>query len=882
MDHRLDLQERMFRLTTPIGIAALLVQLLIKLLLGVREVYLLGILAYIAAVAVVFCFSTHRHKTYAGAVVISVMTVFFALPIFFFASGGMYGGTPAWFVFFFVYVCLVLTGWEGVVFLLFLAGMVVGCNYLAYRSPDYLARPSLAASYSDSAGGCILTSIVIGVMIFFQNRIYREENQRAEEQNEEIQALNQAQNRFFSSMSHEIRTPINTIIGLNEMILREDISDEAAEDARNIQGASKMLLTLINDILDLSKIESGKMDIIPVEYETGAFFSDIVNMIWVRAKEKGLEFHLSIDPSMPSMLCGDEVRIKQVLINLLNNSVKYTKEGSITLTVSCQTLAPNRVLTSYEITDTGIGIKKESIPHLFDAFQRVDEKENRYIEGTGLGLSIVKQLVDLMGGEIKVNSVYTKGSTFLVTLEQEIVSGRALGSIDLKSRIHQGTREKYQPRFTAPDARILIVDDNEMNLLVAKKLLADTQVQADTAKSGAECLKLTQNIPYDGILMDHLMPEMDGIACLHALRGQPGGRCAETPVIALTANAGGDMQQLYKREGFFGYLAKPVSGSLLEAAVLKLLPSEKVRTLDGSQQQDEGESILLMGRKRRVPLMITTDSVCDLPKELADQYHIPILPYYVHTKKGTFVDGAEIESDDLLLYLATDGNASSEAPEVSDYEQFFAQALTEAQDIIHISMARHSSRGYERASAAAECFENVTVVDSGHLSSGMGLFALCAAKMAAMEMPKDDILRELAGLRGLVSSSFVVGNTKTLYHSGRIPQFVKQLCDVMLLCPVLVLRKSKITVGGICIGERERVIQSYIRRTLRDPKTIDKSALFITYAGIDTDTLDVIEEAARKCCGFEQIYLQKASPTISCNCGPGSFGLLFMRKKTRG
>lgn len=403
-----------------------------------------------------------------------------------------------------------LPGWEGVVFLLFSAGITVGYNYLAYSNPTYLSQPSLLVSYTDSASSSILVSAVIGVMIFFQNRIYREENRLAEEQKEEIKALNLAQNRFFSSMSHEIRTPINTIIGLNEMILREDISDEIAEDAQNIQGASKMLLTLINDILDLSKIESGKMDIIPVEYETGAFFSDIVNMIWVRAKEKGLEFHLSIDPSMPSMLCGDEVRIKQVLINLLNNSVKYTKEGSITLTVSCQPLAPNRVAVSYEITDTGMGIKKESIPHLFEAFQRVDEKENRYIEGTGLGLSIVKQLIDLMGGEIKVNSVYTKGSTFLVTLEQEIIDSKEMGEVRLESKIHRGDRETYKERFAAPEARILVVDDNEINLLVAKKLLSNTQVQVDTATSGVECLKLTQNTAYDGILMDHLMPEWRG------------------------------------------------------------------------------------------------------------------------------------------------------------------------------------------------------------------------------------------------------------------------------------------------------------------------------------------------------------------------------------
>ena len=196
-------------------------------------------------------------------------------------------------------------------------------------------------------------------------------------------------------MSHEIRTPINTIIGLNEMILRGDNPEDVAENAKNIQIASKMLLTLINDILDLSKIKSGKMVIVNASYETGALFSEIVNMIWIKAKEKGLDFKLHVDPSIPSMLCGDEVRIKQVLINLLNNAVKYTSEGSVTLSVRCERQAVNRVRIWYSVEDTGQGVKKENIPYIFNAFKRVDEERNRYIEGTGLGLSIVHQLVEV-------------------------------------------------------------------------------------------------------------------------------------------------------------------------------------------------------------------------------------------------------------------------------------------------------------------------------------------------------------------------------------------------------------------------------------------------------------------------------------------------------
>lgn len=880
MNHQINLQERMFCLATPIVIAARTLSLLSKILIGVHKLYLLGMLSYLAVISIVFIISMHYHKPYTGAIIISIITTFLALPFLFVVGGGLYGGVASWFIFFFVYFCLVIAGWESIVFLLLSAGVVIICSYVIYCNPNYLLEMNLTNSYIDSVISCIIVSMMIGIMIFFQNQIYQEENRLEEKQKEEIKALSQAQNHFFSSMSHEIRTPINTIIGLNEMILRGDnISEEIAEDAKNIQGASKMLLTLINDILDLSKIESGKMDIISAEYETGVFFSDIVNMIWVRAKEKGLEFHLSIDPSMPSMLFGDEVRIKQILVNLLNNAVKYTKEGSITLTVSCQPLSANRVMVSYEISDTGVGIKKESIPYLFKAFQRMDEKENRHIEGTGLGLSIVKQLVDLMGGEIKVNSVYTKGSTFLVTLEQGIINKQKIGEVDLESKIHERVKEQYKQRFVAPNARILIVDDNEMNLLVAKKLLSNTQIQIDTATSGMECLKLTQNIQYDGILMDHLMPEMDGIACLHALHSQSGGLCQETSVIALTANAGGDMQKLYKQAGFVGYLAKPVSGSLLEAAVLKLLPAEKVQFLDSSLRQDADEGILLQNRKQRVPLLITTDSACDLPKELTNHYHIPILPYYVHTSKGHFLDGEEVESDDLLLYLSADGNASSEPPSISDYEEFFAQRLAEAQDIIHISMTRYASKGYDNAAAAAECFENVTVFDSGHLSSGMGLFVLCAIQKVSKELPKEQLFLELTELRSRISSSFIMNNTKIFHNTGRISQIIQQVCDIMMLHPILVLKKSKLTIGSVNIGEREHVIRNYIRHTLKDKKTIDKRVLFIAYVGIEKEMLNIIKELVLKQCAFERIYIQKASPTISCNCGEGTFGLLFIRKK---
>ena len=275
------------------------------------------------------------HKINTGAAVIGAITIYFILPFNFMMTGGIYGGAPIWLLLGMVYVCFLVEGKTKYIFLA--SGMLIfaACYYTAYCCPSLINQNTSETAYKDSLIALFAVAILTGSMILFQNAIYRLENEIAQIQKKEIEELNRTQNRFFSSMSHEIRTPINAIIGLNEMILREDVSEEVAADAKSIQGAGKMLLTLINDILDMSKIESGKMDIVPVTYDVGAMLSDIVNMIWIRAKEKGLAFHIDVNQSIPAQLFGDEVRIKQILINLLNNAVKYTQEGSVTLAIRC-------------------------------------------------------------------------------------------------------------------------------------------------------------------------------------------------------------------------------------------------------------------------------------------------------------------------------------------------------------------------------------------------------------------------------------------------------------------------------------------------------------------------------------------------------------------
>ncbi|MGN0153310.1 MAG: DegV family protein [Lachnospiraceae bacterium] len=879
-NHNLTLQERLFRLLAMIGLIGLALSIIAGFVAGENKVNSIVTIA----IFVVFCgityFTLHYHKIQLGTTLIACVIIYFMLPFNFFSTGGIYGGAPIWFLFGVIFICLVVA--KKVKYFLIVSSFVICgvCYYVAYYHPELILQHTLEMAYIDSIASLIIVSALTCGMILFQNAIYRSENTLAQKQKKEIEELNQAQNRFFSSMSHEIRTPINTIIGLNEMILREDVSEEVAADAKNIQGASKMLLALINDILDMSKIESGKMDIVPVTYNTGDMLSEIVNMIWVRAREKGLEFHIDVDQTMPAQLLGDEVRIKQILINVLNNAVKYTSEGSVTLSIQCKMMKDDSAQIIYSVTDTGMGIKKESLPYLFSAFKRVDEAKNRYIEGTGLGLSIVKQLVELMDGEIAVNSVYTKGSTFVITIPQKVVGEAEIGELNMEARHALNAKEHYKQSFEAPKAHILIVDDNETNLMVAEKLLRETKVKVDTAASGKECLKKTIQNQYNVIFMDHLMPVMDGIECFHAIRNQTGGLNQGTPVVILTANAGSENQALYRREGFDGYLLKPVTGIQLETELLRHLPKQLIT------MNQTGESIGVMEtpvykHRKRMPVLISTESVCDLPKSFIEKYQIAVIPYRVVTDDGEFLDGLEAETDGILSYMQEQGKHAYSMPaEPEELEEYFADQLTKARSIVHITMAQNVGKGYENALEASKTFDNVTVVDSGQLSSGTGLMVLCAAQYAVKGMSADAITRELEYEKTRVKTSFIVTSTEYLARAGRISSKIDIFCRAFMIHPVIVLKNSSMKVGSIRMGTREYAWKKYITSALHGVRGINTKTVFITYVGLTIEELQEIEAQVKKEVPFENVIYQKASPSIATNCGPGSFGLLFMLENT--
>lgn len=423
--------------------------------------------------------------------------------------------------------------------------------------------------------------ICLGVMFFLFSVAYstvKYMQSDIQEKHDAIEA-NKAKSSFLAHMSHEIRTPLNAILGMNEMILRESLDPQISGYAANIKEASKNLLSLINDVLDYTKIESGKLELISVKYDLASIVNDLYNMVRFKVKDKGLKLEICVNPQIPSSLYGDEVRLRQVILNLLSNAIKYTKKGSIVLRMDYKIINAKSIYLKVEVEDTGIGIKEEEIDTLFEAFKRVDEQKNRDIEGSGLGLNICQQILSLAKSKLYVESQYKKGSKFYFDVIQEVNSWKPVENISKMMNIDEMNLVKpYTADFIAPQANILIVDDNEMNLMVAKALLKETKVKVETAKSGEACLDMIHQKHYDIIFLDHLMPQMDGIETLqHIIANR--GACEDTPVIAMTANVVSGAREKYLEYGFFDYIPKPIEASRFEKIIKKYLPSHLILNL---------------------------------------------------------------------------------------------------------------------------------------------------------------------------------------------------------------------------------------------------------------------------------------------------------------
>lgn len=528
----------------------------------------------IALLSLSLLFYAYHSKKYQRCYFITIVVIFmFLFPIMFFKSGGYKGGMPSFYIFGILFTIFMLEGW-----LMFFCVWLELIIYIftigiAYYYPDTVIWfQSEKEIVVDVLTGVVVSSASLGVAMYLHFRIYKKQQVFLTQAREEAMEANRAKSTFLANMSHEIRTPINVMLGMNEMILRESESREVVQYAKSVEKAGNYLLSLINNILDITRIESKKLDIIEEKFSLRQLVQEVCLIGAKQAEAKNLEFVVDVEETLPKYLEGDALHIKQVILNLINNAVKYTKKGKVFLEV-CQ----EEKQISFSVKDTGIGIKKEDMEALFDMFMRADIKRHRNIEGSGLGLTIAKELCEQMGGHIQAESIYGKGSNFTVYFPLKDAGTEKIG----QWKVVEGEPvQEKRKKFFASEAQILLVDDSEQNIQVITSLLRRTGVQLDTAASGFECIEKVRNKKYHLIFLDYMMPEMDGIETFHRLKKEVNGQ--SVPVIALTADVSTGIHQHFLSEGFSDYLSKPVMWEKLEELLLQWLPAVLVSMKNGA------------------------------------------------------------------------------------------------------------------------------------------------------------------------------------------------------------------------------------------------------------------------------------------------------------
>ena len=531
----------------------------------------------LCAVSLIFFFVLANWFNYVKVATIGVVIIvcLILFPLECMVQNGVYNGMPVWFVVGILITFFMLRGkisflFVGIELLLYSAIMVYYCNFSekAVFDPEFYLSDMLIA--------VALVGICMGIMVRAQTNFFAREIEKNEAQKKDLEQLrivaeqaNVAKSEFLANMSHEIRTPMNAILGLSEIALREtNTPDNVRMNLEDIQQSGNYLLQIINNILDFSKIEAREMDLINVEYHLTSLVYDLSTMVHFRIKDKPIEFVQDVDYDIPDCLFGDELRVKQVIMNVLSNAAKYTEKGTIKLSIGWireGDIANLQVVVS----DTGQGISKENLEHLFTRFNRMELEKNRTIEGAGLGMAITSQLLELMGGKIDVDSIYGVGSRFTLTIPQRIISEEPVfGSVRRRKILEPKNKKSYDYSVIYPEAKVLLVDDSQMNLKVARGLLSPYKCQIDMAGSGMEAIKLAIENTYDLILLDHMMPEIDGIEVLKRLKENEN---FHTPVVALTANAVVGVRKFYLDNGFDEYISKPIVIGDMEAILKKFL-----------------------------------------------------------------------------------------------------------------------------------------------------------------------------------------------------------------------------------------------------------------------------------------------------------------------
>ena len=548
-----------------------------------------------------------------------------------------------------------------------------------------------------STWSVLTVSVLVGLLVFALISVFyiigyrheRKVNKRMEEMNANEQkreyeakllmlekkaadSANKAKSDFLADMSHEIRTPINAVLGMNEMILRESKDDQILEYSSNIKSAGNTLLSIINNILDFSKIEDGKMTLVPVEFDVAELINNLVNTISERARLKGLEFIVEVDETIPSKLYGDDVRISQIVMNLLTNAVKYTESGSVTLRVRNNGTAGGDAKLRFEVADTGIGIKDEDLSKLFESFKRIEEKRNRHIEGTGLGISIVCKLLAMMDSKLDVESKYAIGSTFGFDLRLRIVDQEPVGRYDGRKKTVSGHGEEVH--LHAPDARVLVTDDNAMNLKVAENFMKIFGIKPVTCSSGKETIELMKKDKFDIVFLDHMMPQMDGIETLKVLKDED--LLNGATVIALTANAVVGAEGQYLSAGFDGYLSKPITIQDLEKTLRKYLPqgSDEERAQDAEEEKPVSVSL---DKVRSLGLNIDAGLMYTCSDE---DFYLELLTDYARSaddkcsELSSYLEKGDLKNYEILVHSLKSASKTVGADELSDR----AKALEEA------------------------------------------------------------------------------------------------------------------------------------------------------------------------------------------------------------
>jgi len=506
---------------------------------------------------------------------IVVIGFIFGLTCLFFLDGGINGGVPLFFI-----LAVVITPWllepNDAVVMSALEVAAFALNiYFSYHYPESV-NPVRLHDFSVIFSS-VSVVIALAVLCLLYTYIFRKQQEQLDLAITEAKTANEAKSSFLNSMSHEIRTPMNSILGMNEMILREEDRPEIREYASVIQRSGRALLGIINDVLDFSKLQDRKMEIMPVRYDLSSLINDIVNIAAESAKKKSLTFTVNVDKSIPRILEGDEYHIRQVLLNILNNAIKYTERGGVTVSITYEKTDDYNIMLQCAVADTGIGIKSDDLEYIFQPFEHLESTRRFSSDGSGLGLPIVQKLLSLMGSELKVESVFHKGSTFSFDVPQVVIKWEPIGDYERAYTVATNRQnKKFMQSFQAPKAKVLVVDDADINLMVFANLLKKTKIKIDTATSGLEMLQMIRMNHYDIIFLDHRMPGMDGIEAFHAMKKITDGINYNTPVVALTANAVLGARQLYMDEGFSDYISKPIDTVRLEQVLLEYLPKDYI------------------------------------------------------------------------------------------------------------------------------------------------------------------------------------------------------------------------------------------------------------------------------------------------------------------